>query len=125
MKTKFLIFIGIIMSVLACSDDNNPTPTSIEGQYIGVFERNGTLVNVELNFENGTYNGNSEINRFPAICSGSYEVYENNISFQNECIWTADFDWTLILGEEWSYSIENNILTLIKENGDKYILTKQ
>ena len=63
--------------------------------------------------------------KFPAICNGNYLISSNTIEFENVCVWTAEFDWTLILGENWNYTKENNILIMTKSNGDKYTLTKQ
>ncbi len=123
MNLKNLILVGIIIITLACnSDDDQP---NIEGEYIGIFERNGNTSNVELNFANGIFSGDSETVKFPAICNGNYSISNKTIEFENLCIWTAEFDWTLVLGENWNYTFINNILTMTKVNGDKYTLTKQ
>ncbi len=123
MNLKYLVLVGIIIIALACSsDDDQP---NIEGEYIGIFERNGNTSNVELNFANGIFSGDSETVKFPAICNGNYSISNKTIEFENLCIWTAEFDWTLVLGENWNYTFINNILTMTKVNGDKYTLTKQ
>ena len=123
MNLKYLVLVGIIIIALACSsDDDQP---NIEGEYIGIFERNGNTSNVELNFTNGIFSGDSETVKFPAICNGNYSISNKTIEFENLCIWTAEFDWTLVLGENWNYTFINNILTMTKVNGDKYTLTKQ
>ena len=112
------------MTILSCnSDDDNPQ--TLDGEYSGIFERNGVTSNVELSFDEGVFAGESETARYPAICTGNYTTSDNTIEFQNGCVWTADFDWTLILGDEWNYTLNGNTLTLIKLNGDKYVLTKQ
>jgi hypothetical protein len=125
MKLKILIIFGILSFTFACNNDDENSQPEINGEYIGVFERNGNTSNVELNFNNGIYSGESDTVKFPAICDGNYSVSSNLIMFQNECIWTAEFDWTLILSDEWNYTIENNILIMTKSNGDKYTLTQQ
>jgi len=123
MNLKYLILVGIIIITIACSsDDDQP---NIEGEYIGIFERNGNTSNVELNFTNGIFSGDSETVKFPAICNGNYSISNQTIEFENLCVWTAEFDWTLVLGENWNYTFINNILTMTKVNGDKYTLTKQ
>ena len=124
-KFRLILVLGIIL-IMSCNqnDDENPQP-EINGEYIGIFERNGNTSNVELNFTNGIYTGESETVKFPAICNGNYSISNNSIEFENVCPWTADFDWTLILSENWNYTLESNTLIMTKSNGDKYTLTKQ
>jgi len=121
MKLRILILIGFLSIAFACSNNDDTLP-SIKGQYSGTFERNGIISNVSLAFTNGTYIGESEIVKFPAICNGTYSISSSSIVFRNQCIWTADFDWTLILGEQWDYTYSNGVLTMEKANGDKYNL---
>ncbi len=125
MKLIKVILIGIVFITLSCNNDVEKLPTEINGEYVGMFERNGTTANVKLTFNNGTYSGESDTARYPAICNGSYSISSNSINFQNKCIWTADFDWTLILSYEWNYNLKGNTLLLTNSNGDKYTLTKQ
>ena len=119
-----LLIVFALLLLTNCNESEN-SESAISGEYIGTFERNGNASNVELNFTNGSYSGKSEIEKFPAICDGNYSISNNSIEFENECVWTAEFDWTLILGENWNYTLQNNILIMTKSNGDKYTLTKQ
>ena len=123
MKAKLYIFFSILIGLAACNDENSPT--NINGEYVGTFERNGNTAEVELTFLNGGFSGESEINKYPAICNGTYTTSGNRITFVNGCAWTAEFDWTLILGGEWEFSVNTDVLTLNHSNGDKYILTKK
>lgn len=124
MKTKKIFIIAFLITAFACNKNDN-TDSTLEGKYVGIFERNNTNSKVELNFTNGAFSGESETVKFPAICNGIYTISENSIEFENQCVWTAEFDWTLILRENWNYTLNNNILILTKTNGDKYTLTKQ
>ena len=124
-KLGLLIVLGFVLMMRCNKNDDENAQSEISDAYIGIFERNGNTSNVELNFMNGIYSGESEIEKFPAICNGNYSVSNNTIEFENACVWTAEFDWTLILGENWNYTKENNILIMTKSNGDKYTLTKQ
>lgn len=127
MRPRIILFIGFMISTLfACNnDDNNNDRSSVNGAYIGIFEREGVTSNVKLNLDNGSFTGESETVKFPAICKGSYSITNNSIVFVNECPWTAEFDWSLILSQEWNYVVDNNTLILIGSNGDKYTLTRQ
>ncbi|WP_345006982.1 hypothetical protein [Snuella lapsa] len=109
----------------ACDNNHDSVQSEINGEYVGTFERDGNTSNVTLDFNNGIYSGESEVVKFPAICNGNYSISNNSIQFQNECIWTAEFDWTLILSDEWRYGLSGNTLILSKTNGGKYTLTKQ
>ena len=125
MKSKILILIGILITTFACNNDDDNSQQYINGEYIGMFERNGNTSNVELTFNDGTFTGESEMEKFPALCNGTYLISGNNITFVNDCPWTAEFDWSLILNAEWNFNLSNNVLIMTKENGDKYTLTKQ
>lgn len=125
MKAKILIFLGLLIIIVSCNNDDDNIPSNINGDYVGVFERNGNTSKVELTFNNGTFSGQSEIEKFPGICNGTYAISGNTIDFTNECPWTAEFDWSLILSDEWDFNMNNNILTMTKSNGDKYTLTQQ
>lgn len=122
---KFLFIIFLITT--GC--DRNPIETisvsDIRGDYTGTFERNGEISNVDLQFNNRQFTGTSEIPKFPAICKGKFSINGNLIFFSNECAWTAEFDWTLILNGEWAYQLIGDTLILTASNGDKYTLIKQ
>ena len=119
---KLLFFCVVFLTALSCSKS---IKSNVNGTYIGVFERNGVTSNVELTLTNGQFSGQSDQDSYPAICSGAYAVSGNTISFENECGFFANFDWSLILSDTWSYSYNNNVLILTKANGDKYTLTLQ
>lgn len=120
-QAVFLFFVAAFL-LFGCEKS---TKTLVNGTYIGVFERNGVFSNVALTFTNGQFSGQSDQDSYPAICSGTYSVTGNTISFENECGFFANFDWTLVLSESWNYSWANNVLILTKSNGDKYTLTAQ
>jgi len=125
MKTKIFFLLTIVLVIIACNKDDESSETNIDGNYIGVFERDGNTSNVELTFNNGTWTGESETEKFPALCNGTYSTSADSMAIENVCFWTADFDWTLILNDDWSYNLNGNTLVLTKSNGDKYTLTKE
>lgn len=125
MKGKILILICFLGVLISCNKKNDNIKLNINGNYSGTFERNGANSKVELTFNNGTYEGQSEFEKFPAICRGNYTSSGNKISFNNGCPWTAEFDWTLILSGDWKADLKNNILTMTNSIGDKYTLKKE
>ncbi len=46
------------------------------------------------------------------------EVKGNNVEFNNECVWTAEFDWTLILSGEFQITSTSTELILERKMGD-------
>jgi len=124
MKEKVFFLIIIVLSIISCNKNNENIESSINGNYTGIFEREGNTSDVELIFNNGTWSGQSETVKFPALCNGTYLISGSGITFVNACPWTAEFDWSLILSDEWNYRLNGNILILTKINGDKYTLTK-
>jgi hypothetical protein len=125
MKTRLFILLALAFSFSNCSTNTEFDVDHISGNYRGVFERNGVTSTVEIRFIDGTFLGESEIEKFPAICNGVYSTAENRITFTNNCVWTADFDWSLILSGEWTFSRNRSELILFKSNGDKYTLIRQ
>ena len=110
------------MTVIGCDKDDENTETNVDGNYIGVFERAGNTSDVELSINNGTWTGESETEKFPDLCNGHYSISGNIITFENACPWTAEFDWSLILSDDWNYpykwhKCKKRLAMLIAENG--------
>lgn len=118
----FILFIGILV-LLGC--DKDTVPRDIGGQYIGTFQRGDNRSHVELTLKGSNFSGESDMVKFPAICNGSYSISERTIKFENQCPWTAEFDWSLILSDTWDFSIDNNTLILTNSIGDVYTLIRQ
>lgn len=127
------IFFFPILSflVLSCSSKNSSNSV-IDGDYEGSFNRESPNAfnpssEVSLTFDNGSFEGVSSMNDYPAICNGTYEINKSEITFENECVFTADFDWTFILDGTFEFQFIENELRIRKEYGsqtyDTYILT--
>ncbi len=124
MKAKILVIIIGLISILSCNNDDESQGT-IEGQYTGTFQRGVKKSNVELTLDSTGFSGESDVVKFPAICNGNYSFSDSTIQFKNQCAWTAEFDWSLILSDTWNFRFKNDVLTLTNSIGDKYILEKQ
>lgn len=125
MKTKIFILLMFALTIVGCVKEAHTIETNIDGNYIGTFERNGNFSNVEISFNQGIFEGEGDVEKFPAICKGSFSISDDTISFENDCIWTATLDWTLILGGDWSFTLNNNLLVMTHTNGDQYILMQE
>jgi len=121
MKFNILI-LGIAMLsmvMFGCEEGEDIPLTKFEGTYTGTFQRTvgneaGEISQVTVTFENNSWEGQSATPQYPALCKGTYLVKGNIISFENHCMFTADFDWTLILKGEYEMERSENTLTLTK-----------
>lgn len=130
-STLRLIFLLILVSCEYDSIDSGP----LQGVYKGQFDRMLPAIdiapsNVTLTLANGKFSGESDRAKFPAICKGSYKVVGQEIEFVNECVWTADFDWSLILSGKFQFHKDGRKLELTKNYSpigqiDTYHLTLQ
>ena len=125
MKSGFFLLMILAISIVGCSKDDDKSEAVFEGDYSGIFERAEVISNVEISFDNNSFNGESDFWHFPAIGYGSYSISGNLITFTNYPPWTTDFDWSLILNDEWTFSLNKDKLVLTKENGDRYLLRRQ
>ena len=134
-KQIFIIWIVIISST---SCEKSHIDKISDGVYTGTFQRQlafggGDTANVTLTFSSNKWNGQSDMPKYPALCHGTYRIDKQKIIFTNDCIWTADFDGTLILGGEYTFNQSSNQLGFIRDDRgpsrdtyvDVYALTKQ
>ena len=134
-KLLFAIWIVIISSTSCEKSQIDKIP---DGVYMGTFQRQlafggGDIVSVVLTFSSNTWTGQSDMPKYPALCHGTYTINNGKIIFTNDCIWTADFDGTLILGGQYTINLNGNELGFIRDDRgpssdtyvDVYALTKQ
>lgn len=127
---KLLAFIILAsISLPACEKNKDSDTIVLDGAYSGTFSRTGMATsNVLLHFSNSSFDGTSDTGKYPAICHGSFETDEHNISFADACTWTADFDWTLILNGNYSIDLtSDDLIRIRRSNGsvtDEYLLRK-
>lgn len=101
--------VGLVLTAWSCNPTENVDPASMQGQFAGTFERtvNGQsegVANVGLILEGNSFSGSGGPNRYPVICNGTFTVSGGNITFENACFFTADFDWSLILSGSFRLS---------------------
>ncbi len=91
-----------------------------KGRYVGTFQRNtstaGQISNVTITFSANNWTGQSQYAKYLALCHGTYIAKgTNSISFENACPWTAEFDWTLILSQDYKITIAGKDIEIFKE----------
>lgn len=129
-----IIFLFLLGLSASCEEEPQKELMAVEpGVYKGQFIRTSPYAkyapsNVTLEFTSNRFSGQSEKTNFPAICSGIYSVETTEINFENECFFTADFDWTLILNGTYQLKLTGSQLEMTRvqnEITDKYILALQ
>lgn len=115
---RSLLIIGFILLAIACKKDKEVTFS--EGVYQGTFQRQttagGPLVSVSLTFSNGQFSGQSNSpERYPVIGKGSYTATGDAITFRDSLYYTADFDWSLILAENYAYYTKGDSLIILRQ----------
>jgi xanthosine utilization system XapX-like protein len=109
------IYALLVVMLLASPAQSQP---SLAGIYIGKFkviysqDKRVHQGNVILTLQADTYSCSANKNRIPAGGSGSYSIKNDKIVFEEENMWTADFDWNLILKGEYSITFTGKKLTL-------------
>ena len=122
----------LIILLLSCKKSENPAVENesykLEGRYIGTFHRTGLdTADVSILFNDNHFEGSSDKIKYPAICNGSFNIQGSVINFTDNCSWTADFDWSLILSGAFNFQVNNGAVKIWKVNGsvtDEYNLRK-
>lgn len=103
--------LGFALALSAC-EKSATSPTISDGTYAGTFQRQvggGGLVSaVSLVLAGGKWSGRAQTPKYPALCNGTYRVSGSQIYFKNACFWTAEFDWSLILTQEYEWKQAGN-----------------
>lgn len=116
MKTLTIV-LAFTLVLSACDKSDTDTVTLKDGTYTGQFFRTSPtgdwkVSKVKLTLNKGTFTGESEMNKYPAICNGTYTISNDTIVFKDQCVWTADFDWTLILSGTFEITVDGQAILL-------------
>jgi hypothetical protein len=145
-KTPAMRYILLLLSAASlllssCEKDSataikdSATATTIpNGTYTGTFIRTSPNAKyapskVTLTINGNRFTGTSEISNYPAICSGTFKVEGAKLHVTNECMFTADFDWTYIFNQQYDIEVSGNELRISRDYGggtfDRYVFVKQ
>lgn len=125
MKKKTILQMAIVLVFVftACNDKDKIDDTHLNGTYTGTFTveySNGNSYSntVTVTLNHNQYTCSNAENRIPAGGSGGYYLDGGKIVFLDENLWTADFDWNLILSGEYDLQLaENNVEISAMKNG--------
>ena len=90
-----------------------------EGSYVGTFKRelswtDSYTANVTMTFLSNAWTGTSDITKYPALCNGTYSLKGDTIIFENNCAWTTEFDWSLILSGKYVLEINEDSVEIYR-----------
>lgn len=134
MMKRAIIFMTLAGLLVSCEYEQvNKTEKVKPGVYKGQFIRTSPYAKfspaqVTVEFTGDRFTGQSDVIKYPAICFGTYRVEGSEMNFKNECFFTADFDWTLILQGNYQYQVHENQLEITRvqnEVTDRYVLVRQ
>ncbi|WP_316805508.1 hypothetical protein [Pedobacter nototheniae] len=118
MKINLLLSLATWCLLLSCKKDQVKGEPFISGNYEGTFNyTNGNKTAVspaKISFGPTTYSSAAQPGRKPAGGAGKYTFNSNSFKFTDTHIWTADFDWSLILNGDYAYKVMGDSLILTK-----------
>ncbi|WP_183562436.1 hypothetical protein [Mucilaginibacter sp. SP1R1] len=125
MKTSvFFILLLTLLSFAACHKDKTITPLKLEGIYNGTLISSSpgeSSVNAKVTLSAKTYQA-SLTTPFGAGSKGSYIINNNQVTFTDSTVHTANFDWGLLLNGTYTPTTKGDSLILIKK-GEGYNYT--
>ena len=132
MKPKFLIATIFSIAILLSScdkDDLNIKEGTYKGTFTVTYSSETQSGQTTLELKNGKFSCSGNSNRIPAGGSGTFSSGNNKITFNDENVWTADFDWNLILSGNYDYTFDGKKLKISADKNGvgnyKYDLEKQ
>lgn len=123
---RSMLLIVLVFSVIGCSKDKETEKDLKDlipetgGNYKGTFQRQtatgGQVVSVAMDLGDSSFTGlsPSALLRYPVIGRGTFTISGDIISFKDTCVYTTDFDGTLILSRQYKLS----------KNGDSLIISR-
>ncbi|MFD0940726.1 hypothetical protein [Pedobacter boryungensis] len=111
---KKLFFISLVaVTLLGCEKDKNAK--DFKGTYIGTFRTKEDGKMVMTATELTLLNGNFEVIKGLKPGSGSFKLEDKRtVTFSDKNVWTADFDWNLILNGTYTYQALADSLILTR-----------
>ena len=128
LKAGYLIAAVVLMG--SCSK-TLLQPNTVQGTYNGQFElvstkspANSTSASVTVNFTGTQYKSTANSNYIPAGGAGKYSISKDSVTFQDDAMHTANFDWNLLLNGSYTYTSKGDSLILSKKLGGQIYMYK-
>lgn len=135
---KIISLLLIFFSLFGCDKEEHVARKIEGGYYTGTFQRESDeldreIANVSFRFSSNEWNGTSDLVKYPALSKGTFSIVGDTIIFNSDGVWTADFDWTLILSGKYAISRTGDQIEFTRNYRDtnaeividRYLLTKQ
>jgi hypothetical protein len=140
---RSLILSICVLSFICCKKNKEAVSVIPDGVYKGTFVRQTMTgdhtANVTIQFSDSTFKvieagiaGYAGSHAYPIIGTGSYAaVEEGRLHFLNAAVFTAEFDWTVILAGDYKVTLSGKTLEIGRDYNygnkikDIYTLTKQ
>ncbi len=122
MKYLYVILVSLVIGFCGCEKAGISQKVIPDGTYTGTFQRKtisgeGLKANISITFSAGRWYGQSDMMNYPSLCRGIFKTELNKLIFENECAWTADFDWSLIVSGEYKYILAGDSLLISRDYG--------
>jgi len=119
-KTTFLSLAFLVLISCEREESVNTITMIPDGTYKGTFQRElvwsaSRTANIELIFTSNQWSGSSDIEKYPAFCHGTYSINKDTIIFVNQCFWTAEFDWSLMLAGKYVLKPSGNTIEFSRD----------
>ena len=120
----FIALVAFLLSGCDKAEEDRPFAANYKGTFVRINDYptySPIVAAVTLNFTENTFTGTSESRNYPAICTGSFTISQSKIQVNNTCLFTADFDGTLIFEGAFHYEIKGDSLSIWRTypNGGK------
>lgn len=118
MKPTFLILTFLFL--ISCENEESNNRMIPDGTYKGTFQReivwsSSDTANITLSFSSDQWSGSGDREKYPALCHGTYSINGDTIIFVNDCAWTAEFDWSLILAGKYAFRQSGNTIEFTRD----------
>jgi hypothetical protein len=120
--TGLLLLFSILLFAASCSDKINLS--LLDGNYTGDYYYAGpgetrsikSQNSVSVNLSGKEYTSSGGVSRIPAGGAGEFNLVDKEeVQFNDKHVWTADFDWNLILNGRFIYELKNDSLILTRK----------
>ncbi len=113
------MFFLISIFLLSCKKGKGEIKEGVyKGTFTVTYSSGKQTGQTTLELKNGKYTCNGNSNGIPAGGSGTYSFNKNKITFIDENFWTADFDWNLVLSDQYSYKFDGKRLKIYADKNN-------